>query len=295
MSGISRAGLGSTFDNHAIDTHEPNLSRAASESGIDLGAVDRADGKADGLISGDQGLDRLYDAINALDSRTAGPSSGAERALLQAARGAAIAPVPISRAQGRALAGAARRMLAEERPDRSGVSPWALAGRAHCKNPALGSRGYAGAEVWKCNVFVGEAFNRAGLSFPLSSESHYAGANALPGRREHFQSVARLSDVREGDLLTISRRGDSGHVEIVTGVSRGPDGQVQSVTTLGAHELGLAEGTATAAPLIEAAGSRSGPTGWKIGDETFHLLRPLAPPPPPPAELPRRGSGPIKG
>jgi hypothetical protein len=294
MSGISRAGFGSTFDNHAIDTHDPSLSRAASEAGIDLGAVDGGDGKADGVISGDKGLDRLYDAINALDSRTAGPSSDAERTVLHAARGAAIAPVPISRAQGHALAGAARRMLAEEKPDRSGVSPWALAGRAQCKNPALGSRGYAGADVWKCNVFVGEAFNRAGLSFPLSAANHYAGANALPGRQEHFQSVAQLADVREGDLLSISRRGDSGHVEIVTGVSRGPDGQVQSVTTLGAHEFGLAEGTATAAPLIPVAGSRPGPAGWPIGDETFHLLRPLAPPSRTP-ELPRRGGAPIKG
>jgi hypothetical protein len=294
MSGISRAQFDSMLDNHAIDVHEPNLSRAATEAGVDLGALDRRDGHADGVISGKKGLDRLYDAINALDSRTAGPSSGPEGALVQAVRGAAIAPAPISAGQGRALAAAARRMRAEESPDRSGVSPWALAGRAACRNPALGSSRYAGADVWKCNVFVGEAFHRAGLSFPLSDANHYAGANALPRRREHFQSIAELADVRPGDVLTISRRGDSGHVEIVTGVSRTPDGRVQSLTSVGAHELGLAEGTETAAPLVQAAGSGPSPTGWPIGDETFHLLRPMMPPARP-SEMLRRAGAAIKG
>jgi hypothetical protein len=282
------------LDNHAVDVHEPNVSRAASEAGVDLGALDRSDGHADGVISGKKGLDRLYDAINALDSRTAGLSSGPERALLRAVRGAATAPVPISAGQGRALAAAARRMCAEETPERSGVSPWALAGRAHCRNPALASSRYAGADVWKCNVFVGEAFNRAGLSFPLSVQNHYASANVLPQRREHFQGIAQLTDVRLGDVLTISRRGDSGHVEIVTGVSRAPDGRVQSLTTVGAHEVGLAEGTATAAPLVQAAGARPGMTGWRIGDETFHILRPMLPPARP-SDVLRRAGTPIKG
>lgn len=290
MSGISRAGFGAMLDNHAIDVHDPDLSRAARETGIDLGAIDGSDGRPDGLVSGGKGLDRLYDAMNALDARTAGLQSGRERAVLRAVRGAAIPPVPISAEQGCALAAAARQMRGEEAPNRSGVSPWALAGTAECKNPALSSRHYAGADVWKCNVFVGEVFNRAGLSFPLSVANHYARANALPSRLEHFQSVAQLADVRVGDLLTISRRGDSGHVEIVTGVSRAPDGRVQSLTTVGAHELGLSEGVETAAPLVDAGGSRPGPAGWGIGDETFHLLRPMAPP----ALLPRAGAR-IKG
>jgi hypothetical protein len=294
MSEISRAGFGSMFDNHAIDTHDPSLSRAAGEAGVDLGAIDRSDGHADGVISGKNGLDHLYDAINALDAQTAGLGSGRERAVLEAVRGAAIAPVAISAHQGRALAAAARQMCAQEKPDHAGSSPWSLSGTAECRNPALASRRYAGADVWKCNVFVGEAFNRAGLAFPLSAQNHYAGANALPSRREHFQSVAQLADVRVGDLLTISRRGDSGHVEIVTGVSRAPDGRVQSLTTVGAHELGLSEGTETAAPLVEAGGGRPGPAGWPVGDETFHLLRPMAPPARA-RELPQRAGTPIKG
>ncbi len=230
---------------------------------------------------------RVYDAVNALDRRTSDLASDTGVAVQAAVERAAIAPAPISAGEGRQLAASARQMLAEEPPAAAGKSPWSLAGTA---TP------YAGAGVWKCNVFVGEAFNRAGLSFPLSSVGHYASANSLAARPASFQSVANLNDVRPGDLVSIDRRGESGHVEIVTDVARDATGQVRTITSLGAHQQGLAEGTTTAASLVSVASRAAGqigPNGLTIDGETFHLLRPLT------APLPARGlihtSGPIKG
>ena len=143
---------------------------------------------------------------------------------------------------------------------------------------------------------MGEAFNRAGLSFPLSSVGHYASANSLATQSASFQNVANLNDVRPGDLISINRRGESGHVEIVTDVARDAGGQVRAIATLGAHEQGLAEATTTAAPLVEVASSAAGQIGSQgvmVDGETFHLLRPVAPPVP--ARDLVRTSGPIKG
>lgn len=130
----------------------------------------------------------------------------------------------------------------------------------------------------------------------MSSADHYASANSLAARSASFEPVATLKDVRPGDLVSINRRGESGHVEIVTSVGRGPDGQVRAMTTLGAHEQGLAEATTTAAPLVRAASSAAGQLGAKgvtIGAETFHVLRPMAPPLPPRDSI--HPTGPIKG
>ena len=150
--------------------------------------------------------------------------------------------------------------------------------------------------MWKCNVFVGEAFNRAGLPFPLSSAGHYATANSLANRSDSFERVANLNDVRPGDLLSINRRGDSGHVEIVTNVARDTHGQVRTITSLAAHEDGLAEGTTTAASLVQVASQAAGQIGAKgvtIEGETFHVLRPMAPPVP--ARDLIRTNGPVRG
>jgi hypothetical protein len=301
MGGISRSRFASTFDNHAIDVGDPTLEAAAGAAGLDLEALarggdDGSDGRTDGLVSGDAALARVYDAVNALDRRTSNLASPAEVAVYGALKRAAIGPAPISAAEGRRLATAARQMRAEEPLAGTGKSPWSLTGTATCRNSEIASPRYAAAGVWKCNVFVGEAFNRAGLSFPLSSVGHYASANSLATRSASFQPVANLNDVRPGDLVSINRRDESGHVEIVTDVARDADGQVRAITTLGAHAQGLAEGTTTAASLVRLASKAAGQIGCKgvtIGGETFHVLRPMAPALP--ARDLVRASDPIKG
>ena len=293
MDGISRTRTESTFAKHADDVDHSTLDPAA---GAGLDTVDRSDGRTDGAVSGDAARGRVYDAVDALDRRTADLGSHVELAVYGAVSRAAIAPVPISAAQGRHLAASARKMLAEERPSSGGKSPWSLGGTATCRNPEIASPRYAGSREWKCNVFVGEAFHRAGLPFPLSSAGHYATANSLANRPDAFQRVANLNDVRPGDLLSINRRGDSGHVEIVTGVARAADGQVRTITSVAAHEDGLAERTTTGASLVQAASKAAGQIGSKgvtIDGETFHVLRPKASPVP--ARDLIRTNGPIKG
>lgn len=285
MDGISRGRYESTFDNHAIDVHveASTLDATAGAVGPGLDGAEGGDDRTDGLVSGDAAMARVYDAVDALDRRTSDLGSHVELAVYGAVNRSAVGPAPISAAQGRHLAASARQMLAEERPSAAAKSPWSLTGTATCRNPELASSRYAGGGVWKCNVFVGEAFNRAGLPFPLSSAGHYATANSLASRADSFQRIANLNDVRPGDLVTINRRGESGHVEIVTNVARDADGQVRTITSLGAHEEGLAEGTTTAASLVQVASEAAGRIGSKgvtIDGETFHVLRPMAPPVP---------------
>jgi hypothetical protein len=282
MDGISRAQVPSSVDHQAID--------------VDDSTLDRTDDRTGGRVSGDGAAARVYDAVDALDRRTADLGSHAELAVYGTVSRSAIAPVPISAAQGRHLAASARHMLAEEHPSPAEKSPWSLGGTATCRSPEIASPRYAGGGVWKCNVFAGEAFNRAGLAFPLSSAGHYATANALASRPDSFQRLANLNDVRPGDLVSINRRGDSGHVEIVTGVGRDAAGQVRTITSLGAHEQGLAEGTTTAASLVQVASQTAGridSKGVTIEGETFHLLRPMAVPLP--ARDLIRAAGPIRG
>jgi hypothetical protein len=271
MDGISRSQYSSPADDHAVGVEDSPLDAAAGAGG------------PEGLVSGDPARARIYDAIDVLDRRM--PDLGAQRELAVHGAGSRspIGPAPISAAQGRHLAASARKMLAEEHSSAAGKSPWSLTGTATCRNPEITSPRYAGSGQWKCNVFVGEAFNRAGLPFPLSSVGHYATANSLAGRSDSFQRVANLNDVRPGDLVSINRRGESGHVEIVTDVARDAAGQVRTITSLGAHEQGLAEGTTTAASLVQAASRSAGEIGAKgvtIDGETFHVLRPMAPPVP---------------
>jgi hypothetical protein len=285
MDGISPSRFASTFDNHAIDVDD------LARSGDDPGG-----GRTDGLVSGDAALARVYDAVNALDRQTSNLASPAEVAVYGALKRAAIGPSPISAAQGRQLAAAAQQMLAQEPLAGTGRSPWSLTGTAICQSSEIASPRYAGDGVWKCNVFAGEAFNRAGLSFPLSSVGHYASANSLATRSASFQPVTNLDDVRPGDLVSINRRDESGHVEIVTDVARDADGHVRTITTLGAHEQGLAEGTTTAASLIRLASKAAGQigsNGLTSGGETFHVLRPMVPALP--ARDLLRTNGPIKG
>jgi hypothetical protein len=296
MDGIPRGRYESTFGSHAIDVDDSSLEPTAGAAGPELDTVDRSDDRTDGTVSGSAARARTYDALEVLDRRTPDPGSHLELAVYGSVNRSALAPAPISASQGRLLAASARRMLAEEPPAGAGKSPWSLTGTATCRNPEIASPRYAGRGEWKCNVFVGEAFNRAGLSFPLSSAGHYATANSLASRADSFQRVANLSDVRPGDLVSINRRGDSGHVEIVTDVARDADGQVRTITSLGAHEDGLAEGTTTAASLVQAAsraGGQIGAKGVTIKGETFHLLRPMAPPVP--ARDLIRTNGPVRG
>ena len=285
MDGISRTRPEATFANRATD-----VDNSTPET------VDRSDAQTDGTVSGDAARARVYDAVDALERRTASPGSGVQLAVHGGVSRSSIAPTAISAAQGRQLAASARQMLAEDRPAAGQKSPWSRAGTATCRNPEIASPRYAGSGAWKCNVFVGEAFNRAGLPFPLSSVGHYATANALASRSDSFERVANLNDVRPGDLVSINRRGDSGHVELVTDVARGADGKVRTITSLAAHEDGLAEGTTTAASLVQVASKAAGQIGSKgvtIDGETFHLLRPKAPPLP--AQDLIRTNGPIKG
>ena len=232
----------------------------------------------DGRVSGRKAIDALYDEIDRLDRTTSGLASKEERGLWGALRGAAVAPRPISADQGERLAKAAQQMVAEDQPKAGQLSQWALEGDAHCKNPDLSSPLYAAKGSWKCNVFVGETFNRAGLPFPLNQQSHYAAANHLPAQSKFFQTVAGLDDVRPGDVLSIQRTGQSGHVEIVTDVGRDARGHVVSIASAGAHEDGSHEGSGTAAPLVSAAATDGRAAQAIIANETYRLLRPMAPP-----------------
>ena len=279
MSGISRKQFGDTFSNAAIDLDDPDLRSAVAGAGLDAGQIDALDGKADGRVTGGKAIDALYDEIDRLDRTTSGLASKEERGLWGALRGAAVAPRAISADQGERLAKAAQQMVAEDQPKAGQLSQWALAGDAHCKNPDLSSPTYAAKDSWKCNVFAGETFNRAGLPFPLNQQSHYATANHLPTQSKFFQPVAGLDDVRPGDVLSIQRTGgQSGHVEIVTDVGRDARGRVVSIASAGAHEDGSHEGSGTAAPLVSAAATDGRAAQVTIADETFRLLRPMAPP-----------------
>jgi hypothetical protein len=278
MSGISRTRFDGTFDNSAVDLTDQALGAALKGAGLDPKRLDALDGKADGRVTGQQAIDDLYDEINRLDTRTATLASKQEGAVWSALQGARIAPAPISSGQGAALAAAARRIVAEDQPGPGAASRWALNGISACENPGVSSAAYAGQGAWKCNVFAGEAFYRAGLPFPLNGQDHYAGANNLPAQSRFFQPLARLDDVRPGDVLSISRKDDSGHVEIVTGVRRDANGQVVSISSAGAHEMGAAEGTTTAGPLLAAAPLDGRGATLSVGTETYRLLRPLAPP-----------------
>ena len=279
MSGISRKQFGDAFANTAIDLNDERLDAALARTPLDPRKVDALDGRADGRVSGQGALDDLYDQINRLDHLTSTLSSKRELAVWDGLRGAAVAPVPISREQGAALAAAARRMVAEDAAAPGETLGWALMGTAKCANPALSSPTYAGPNAWKCNVFAGEAFYRAGLPFPLNSQAHYVPANDLPSESRFFQPVAKLDDVRPGDLISIHRQGDSGHVEIVTGVERGRNGEVVSVSSVGAHAGGSAEDDGTAVPLTAAARTNGGLATVQLGSETYRVLRPMAPPP----------------
>jgi hypothetical protein len=279
MSGVTRKEFGAAFSNTAVDLGDEHLKAAVASAGLDSGSLDALDGRRDGRISGPKAMDALYDEIDRLDRQTSGLASKQELGLWGALRGAAIAPRDISAKQGEALATAARRMVAEDQRDgQSGrASPWSLAGAARCQNPELSSKSYATNNDWKCNVFVGEAFYRAGLPFPVNAQGHYASANQLPSQSRFFQGVARLDDVRPGDVLSIHRTRESGHVEVVTGVQRGPDGRVVSISSVGAHVDGVHEGTATAAPLVQAAATDGGSATATSGNEVYRLLRPMAP------------------
>jgi hypothetical protein len=283
MDGISRTRSESTFANDPAVVDDSILGETARAVGPELDTVDHGNGHTDATVSSDALRARVYDAVDALDRRTPDLGSHVELAVYGTVSRSAVAPAPISAAQGRHLAASARQMLADEPPAGAGSSPWSLAGAATCRNSEIASPRYAGGGVWKCNVFVGEAFNRAGLPFPLSAAGHYATANSLASRPDSFQRVANLNDVRPGDLVSINRRGDSGHVEIVTDVARDADGQVRTITSLAAHEDGLSEGTTTAASLVQAAsaaGGQIGSQGITIDGETFRVLRPKVPPVP---------------
>jgi hypothetical protein len=276
MSGISRKQFGDTFSNAAIELDDPDLRAAVAGAGLDTVELDALDGKADGRISGGKAIDELYDEIDRLDRHTAGLASKEERGLWGALRGAAVAPRPISADQGEKLAKAAQQMVAE---DRTGpLSQWSFDGAARCTNPELTKPSYATNETWKCNVFVGETFHRAGVPFPVNDQGRYVSANGLPSQAKFFQQLAKLDDVRPGDVLSIHRTGDSGHVEIVTDVTRDGAGKVVSIASVGAHEDGSHEGSSTAAPLVASAATDGRAGQVTVANETFRLLRPMAPP-----------------
>jgi hypothetical protein len=278
MSGISRNRFDGQLGNSAIDLTDPALGDALRGVGLDPKKLDALDGKADGRVAGQGAIDDLYDQINGLDQQTSALSSKQERALWSAVRGAAIAPVPISREQGEALATAAKQLVAEDQPAPGKLSHWALKGESACRNPALSAPNYAGPDAYKCNVFAGEAFYKAGVPFPLSDQSHYASAKNLPGDSRFFQPLATVDGVRPGDVISIWRGRDNGHVEVVTAVRRGPDGQVISITSAGAHDGGSAEADSTAAAFLDPAKQKGRSATVVDGGETYRILRPLAPP-----------------
>jgi hypothetical protein len=261
MSGISRKQFGGTFANTAIDLGDERLDAVLARTPLDARKLDALDGRADGRVSGQRALDDVYDEVNRLDRLTSTLSSKPERAVWDALRGAAVGPTPVSREQGAALASAARSLAAKDAGAPGQTLNWSLAGTARCENPALSSPSYAGPSVWKCNVFVGESFYRAGLPFPLNAQNHYMTANDVASQPRFFQQVGHLEDVRPGDVISISRKKDSGHLEIVTGVQRGANGEVVSIRSVAAAE--------TNGRLAVA----------QLGSEIYRVLRPMAPPP----------------
>jgi hypothetical protein len=278
MSGISRKEFGDAFSNAAIDLDDPGLQTALAGAALDPRKLDALDGKPDGRVSGPRALDDLYDEIDRLDRQTSGLDSKEERGLWGALRGAAVAPKPISASQGERLAAAARRMLAEDQPGPGELSHWSFDGAARCKNPEVAKPSYATNGTWKCNVFVGETFHRAGLPFPVNDQGRYVSANGLPSESKFLRPLADLDDVRPGDVLSIHRKDDSGHAEIVTGVERDDAGEVVSISSIGAHLDGVRESKDTAAPLLAAAAGDGRAAETTVEKEHIRLLRPLAPP-----------------
>ncbi|MEP6653287.1 MAG: hypothetical protein ABJA82_08010 [Myxococcales bacterium] len=276
MTAISRRQFDSTLANHAIDVRDPALDEAVAGSGLDLAKLDRLDGTADGRISGHQALEQLYAEVDALDKKTAGLASRKERAISNAVKGAAIAPIPISAEQGKAAATAARQLLAENARDSLGRSRWSHDGSSACANPALSSPTYAPRQSFKCNVFAGEALYRAGLPFPLNAQNHYVVARLLPEQSTFFQKLPSIEQAREGDLLSIYRGRAAGHVEVITAVLRNSKGKITGLRSIGAHEDGVHEGTRTAASFLAKAQRVHG--ALVTPDEILRILRPLAPP-----------------
>lgn len=293
MTAISRRQFDNALANHAIDIHDPGLDAAVTGSGLDLSKLDRLDGTADGRICGHQALEQLYDAVDALDRKTAGLGSGKERAIFNAVKAAALAPVPISTEQGKAVANAARQLLAEDARDSRGSSRWSLDATSACANPGLSSPSYAPRKSYKCNVFAGETLYRAGLPFPLNAQNHYVVARLLPAQSAFFQKLPSIDQAREGDLLSIYRGERAGHVEIVTGVVRNSEGKITALKTVGAHEDGVAEGTQTAASFFAKAKPVHG--ALVTPDETLRILRPLASPVAPPQVPSFQFGVPLKG
>lgn len=276
MSAITRSQFENGLANRSIDLRDPRLQRAATDAGLNLERLDRLDGESDGRISGQQALEQLYDELDALDRNTAGLGSGKARTVYDAVKSASLAPGPISAEQGRAIAAAAREILAEDRRDGNGLSVWSKGGVGSCDNPGLVRPDYADSGQYKCNVFAGEAVSRGGLPFPINGQGHYVTAGSLPAQSSFLQRLASVDQVREGDLISIYRGKDPGHAEVVTGVQRGADGRVTGLKSIGAHENGVFEGTQTAAPFLNTGDRHGG--ALVLPGETFRILRPMSPP-----------------
>ena len=134
------------------------------------------------------------------------------------------------------------------------------AGRFYSRNRALkGGRGRRSVDgvrerviAWgegnKCNVFVGDSFDQAGLKTPVSSNGHYPTAGNLfarysskeeesPRKRHVFREVAR-EELRMGDIFVRNggRGADMSHTEVITSA---PDSG--SFFAVGAHYEGAYE------------------------------------------------------
>lgn len=265
---------------YGIDLDNDALNRTADRLGVGRQRLARHDRDGDGTLRGRE-LQRAFRLVDSLDRdgsgqtfKQAGAAGALHEAMLGARRpgpyhGMAIAKVAISIAAGRGGEYARDAAPTSEngalsgnvRPGRTRLT-W-LAGR------------------YKCNQFVGDALWRAGVRMPSyklpGGGEHYVNAEALPHQRAYFDRLARVADLRVGDVIVIDFPGrgqDGAHTEIVT------HRDTSTVRATGAHADGAYE--TEVSPLLGESWSsalsrarRDGEAGcWRLGAHTIYLLRP---------------------
>ena len=211
MDGISRNQYESPVDNHAVDVDDSTLARRLARwdrgSTLSTEAIFRAmpwsratrPGRASCTRSTSSTVERPISALM-WSSLSTDPAAGPERARPRFQRRRVII-----------LAAAARKMLAEEHSSAAGNRHGRWRGRRPTKS------GDRLASLRRQRTVEVQRLRRRSVlprRSPLPSElgRPLRHGELLASRPDSFQRVANLNDVRQGDLVSINRRGDSGHV-----------------------------------------------------------------------------------